>query len=164
VLTGGPIVDAIWRRLLERDGPRPGFPLTSNSDLHLLVDGQRVDARMVADGRYLFRLPICPSGVRIVSRASAPDELGLSRDPRPLGVALRSIALMAGPRRYLVEASDACLRDGFHGYEPDEDIRWTNGNALLPADLFTDCSMPIDVELLISGANRYLDEGTPLAA
>ena len=105
-----------------------------------------------------------PSGVRIVSRASAPDELGLSRDPRPLGVALRSITLLAGPRRYLVEASDACLRDGFHGYEPDEGIRWTNGNALLPADLFGDCSTPIDVELLISGATRYLDEGALLAA
>jgi hypothetical protein len=73
-----------------------------------------------------------PSGVRIVSRASAPDELGLSRDPRPLGVALRSITLLAGPRRHLVEASDTCLRDGFHSYEPDEGIRWTNGNSGLP--------------------------------
>jgi len=164
VLTGGPMVDAIWRRLLERSGPRPGFPLTSDPDLHLLVDGQRIDGRMVAGGRHVFPLPVGPSEVRIVSRASAPDELGLSRDPRPLGVALRSITLLAGPRRYLVEASDACLRDGFHGYEPDEGIRWTNGNALLPADLFGDCSTPIDVELLISGATRYLDEGALLAA
>ena len=25
VLTGGPVVDAVWRRLLDRSGPRPGF-------------------------------------------------------------------------------------------------------------------------------------------
>ena len=25
VLTGGPIVDAVWRRLLDRAGPRPEF-------------------------------------------------------------------------------------------------------------------------------------------
>jgi len=164
VLTGGPMVDEIWRWLLERAGPRPGFPLTSHSDMHLLVDGHRVDASMVADGRYVFRLPVCPSEVRIVSRASAPNELGLSRDPRPLGVALRSVTLIAGPRRYLIEASDARLRDGFHGYEPDERIRWTNGNTLLPPSLFSDCRIPFDIELLISGATRYLDEGTPVAA
>ena len=77
-----------------------------------------------------------------------------------------SAASLSWPGRAgtLVEASDACLRDGFHGYEPDEGIRWTNGNALLPTDLFSDCSMPIDIELLISGATRYLDEGMPLAA
>jgi hypothetical protein len=154
VLTGGPTVDAAWRWLLERAGPRPGFPLTSNPDLHLLADGRRADAKTVARGRYVFRLPQCPSELRIVSRASAPDELGLSRDPRPLGVALRSAAVLAGPCRHLVEASDTRLRDGFHGYEPDEGIRWTNGNALLPADLFSDGSMPIDIELLISGATR----------
>ena len=43
VLTGGPVVDAIWQRLLERSGTRPGFPLTDDPGLHLLVDGPRVD-------------------------------------------------------------------------------------------------------------------------
>jgi hypothetical protein len=164
VLTGGPIVDAIWRRLLDRAGPRPGFPLTSEPDLHLLVDGQRVEASTMAGACHVFRLPACPSEARIVSRASAPDELGLSRDSRPLGVAVRSITILVGLHRHLVKASDARLREGFHGYEPDEGIRWTNGNALLPADLFSDCGTAVDIELLISGATRYLDEGMPLAA
>ena len=39
VLTGGPVVDAVWRRLLDRAGPRPGLPLTDDPDLHLLVNG-----------------------------------------------------------------------------------------------------------------------------
>ena len=45
VLTGGALVDEAWRRLLDRAGPRPGLPLTEDADLHLLVDGQRLDAR-----------------------------------------------------------------------------------------------------------------------
>ena len=119
---------------------------------------------MVADGRNVFRLPICPSQVRIVSRASAPDELGRSRDPRLLGIAVRRIAILDGIAQRIVEAADTALRDGFHGYEPGEDIRWTNGNAGLPADLFSACSGPLDIEITTAGATRYLDEGVPLAA
>ena len=43
IVTGGVIVDAIWRRIPKRAGARPGVPLTSDPDLHLLVDGERVD-------------------------------------------------------------------------------------------------------------------------
>jgi len=164
VLTGGPSVDAIWQRLLDRAGPRPGFPLTSNPDLYLSVDGQRFDAWRIVDGRYVFRLIVCPGEVRIISRASAPDELGLARDPRLLGIAIRSITVVAGSRRRIIEASDVALRDGFHAYEPDQGIRWTNGNALLPAHMLVYRNKQIDIELQISGATRYLDEGTPLAA
>jgi len=59
---------------------------------------------------------------------------------------------------------DTALRDGFHGYEPGEDIRWTNGNAGLPADLFSACSGPLDIEITTAGATQYLEEGAPLAA
>ena len=44
VLTGGPVVDAVWERLLDRAG-RDDLPaLTEEADLHLIVDGVRVDA------------------------------------------------------------------------------------------------------------------------
>jgi hypothetical protein len=36
ILTGGPIVDDIWQRILGRAGPRRGAPLTDDPDLHLL--------------------------------------------------------------------------------------------------------------------------------
>src|SRR4029077_18504954 len=98
VLTGGPIVDAVWRRLLERGGPRPSVPLTDDPDLHILVDGRRIDADRRSNLRYEFRLAARPTAVRIVSRAGAPQELGLSRDPRPLGVALRQIVVTQGKR------------------------------------------------------------------
>lgn len=34
-----------------------------------------------------------------------------------------------------IEADDASLCEGFHAFEVDEEFRWTNGNALLPASL-----------------------------
>ena len=39
VITGGALVDAIWHRLLDRAGPRLGFPLTDDADIHLLMEG-----------------------------------------------------------------------------------------------------------------------------
>ncbi len=43
VLTGGPVVDAVWRRLLDRTGPRPAAALFAGIDgacqLELLLGG-----------------------------------------------------------------------------------------------------------------------------
>ena len=74
-------------------GHAPACRMTDEPDLHLLVDGQRVDARSRPDGAFVFRLPKRPAAVRIVSRAAVPAELGMARDPRCLGVALRSVML-----------------------------------------------------------------------
>ena len=51
VLTGGPVVDAIWRRLLERAGPLRVPPLTNEPDLHLLVDGKCVKSKRGRGGQ-----------------------------------------------------------------------------------------------------------------
>jgi hypothetical protein len=61
VLTGGPVVDAVWRRLLDRAGPRRLPPMTDDPDLHLVVDGARVDAQEQQGSVYVFRLPPSPS-------------------------------------------------------------------------------------------------------
>jgi hypothetical protein len=45
VLTGGPVVDAVWRRLLDRSGARPGVPLTEDPDLHVLTGGRLITHR-----------------------------------------------------------------------------------------------------------------------
>jgi len=155
VLTGGPIVDALWRRLLERAGPRPGVPLTDEPDLHLLVDGERVDALLRAHGRYVFGLPRRPGEVRLTSRSGSPAELGLARDPRVLGVAARQIRLWQGERLRLLDAADPVLSEGFHAFEPDEDLRWTDGKALLPAAFFDRIDGACELECLISGKTRY---------
>jgi hypothetical protein len=155
VVTGGRIVDAVWRRLLDRAGSRPRPLLEDDPDLHLLVDGCRLDAGRRVGSAYIFSLPAAASSVRIVSRAAAPAELGLARDPRLLGIALRRIVVRAGAQFRIVGMTDDRLAEGFHGYEADGDRRWTNGDALLPAALFDGLSGPAELVLLVEGTAQY---------
>jgi Hint domain len=155
VLTGGPLVDALWQRLLERAGPRPGVPLTDDPDLHLLVDGQRVDGRPQPNGALRFRLPKPASTVCVASRAGAPEELGLARDPRLLGVALQRIIVSQGRRMKIVEAHDPLLSVGFHLFEPDNGFRWTDGGAQLPTTLFDGLDGICELELHVACTTQY---------
>ncbi|HEX4365383.1 MAG TPA: Hint domain-containing protein [Rhodopila sp.] len=155
VVTGGPVVEALWRRLLDRAGPRAGQVLTGDSDLHLMVDGCRLNATRRVGSAAIFTLPAGARSVRIASRAAAPAELGLARDPRVLGIALRCIAVRSGSRFRIIGVSDDRLVEGFHGHETDGDRRWTNGDALLPADLFKDFAGGIELVLHVEGATRY---------
>jgi hypothetical protein len=159
VLTGGPIVDAAWRRLLDRAGGAVREPLTEQTDLHLLVDGARVDAIQRAGGVFVFHLSDRPAAVRIVSRSVVPQELGLARDPRRLGVALRQVVVRQGTRFRVVAARDDRLADGFHEYEPDHDLVWTDGDAGLPDALLAWLSGRGEVVLTIASTTRYIDEG-----
>ncbi len=157
VLTGGPIVDAVWRRLLDRAGRRPGMPLTGDPDLHLLVDGTRLDAEVRTGGFHVFSLPRAPDEMRIVSRSAAPQELGLARDPRCLGVAVRRIILRQQTRCRKFGAENELLLEGFHGFEADEGFRWTNGDALLPPEMFAGLAGSIEVVLQIGGTAQYVE-------
>jgi hypothetical protein len=160
VLTGGPLVDTVWRRLLDLCGPRPGVPLTGDADLHLLVDGRRVDAVSRAGGFYVFRLSEVPVGVRVASRAGVPQELGVARDPRCLGVAVRRVVVRQGARFRAIEADDVLLADGFHGFEVAEGFRWTDGNAVLPPALFAGFEGALEVVVQCAATAQYVDEGT----
>ncbi len=155
VLTGGPVVDAVWRRLLDRAGPRPGVPLTDDPDLHLLVDGRRLDARERVGGAHIFHLPAMPSVLRIESRAAAPAELGLARDPRALGVAVQRLVVRKGTRFKVTEANDYSLVDGFYAFEADNGFRWTDGDAAIPASLFTGYAGPLELILHIGCTAQY---------
>ena len=156
VLTGGPVVDAIWRRLLARAGGPLKRPTTDDSDLHLLVDGVRVDGERRINGGYLFDLPPVPAEVRVISRVFVPSELGSARDPRTLGVALRQIMLWQGARVRVIEPADPSLSDGFHVFEPLLGARWTSGAARLPPTLFDGLTGPCQLELRVGcTAPRY---------
>jgi hypothetical protein len=159
------VVDAAWRRLLDRAGPRHLPPMTDDPDLYLMVDGQRVDVAKRHGPVRMFRLPNCPRRVVIASRDAAPAELGLARDPRSLGVALRHIAVRRGATLDVLEANDPRLVDGFHDYEATDDLRWTNGSAVLPAALFARFhGGGVEIVLTLAGATRYLDDGRSMAA
>lgn len=158
VLAGGPIVDAAWRRFLERAGPRPGLPLTDDPDLHLLVNGHRQDAIARHDGVHRFHLTRLPEHVRIVSRSGVPQELGVARDPRLLGVALHKIMLRHSACDRLLAAEDATLCDGFHDFETNIGFRWTDGNAAIPRALFAGANGSLMLELHVGAVAQYVLE------
>lgn len=158
VLTGGPVVDMVWQHLMDRAGARPGLPLTTDPDLHLVVDGCRIDAVSQHSEAHIFALATCPREVRIVSRCAAPDELGVARDPRVLGIALRQIVLRRGTRFHSIKAADARLAEGFHAFEATKRWRWTNGDAVVPATLFDRQTGPIELVLHVGCTSRYAIE------
>ncbi|HEY3847763.1 MAG TPA: Hint domain-containing protein [Acetobacteraceae bacterium] len=164
VLTGGPIVDAVWRRLLDRAGPHIPIPTTDQPDLHLVLHGRRVDGWRQPNGAHVFRLRQVSGEVRVVSRAGVPAELGLARDPRPLGVALQRIMLWRGAGLRLIDASDPSLADGFHGFEPDNGFRWTDGDARIPDALFDGVGGACELELHVGCTTRYPLFGEPVRA
>ncbi|WP_158929145.1 Hint domain-containing protein [Acidisphaera sp. S103] len=164
VLTGGAVVDAVWRRILDRAGARPGLPLTDDPDLHLLVDGVRVDAIEQQGPVHVFRLKRRPDSVCIASREVVPAELGLARDPRSLGVALRRVAVRQGTRFVVLKADDARLVDGFHAYEAAPDLRWTDGRADLPAEVFAGFSGGVEVVVHVAATTQYPHDGIGAAS
>jgi antigen 43 len=167
VLTGGPVVDAAWQLLMDRAGPRRLPPMTDDPDLHLIVDGQRLDAVETTGLVRVFRLAGRPGNVQIASREVVPAELGIARDPRSLGVALRRIVLRQGNRFEMLNAQDAGLADGFHDYEETNGLRWTNGCATLPVARFARFDGAMEVVLTLATTTRYPDDGRsarPVAA
>ena len=163
ILTGGSMVDASWRRLLDRSGPRRLPPLTSDPDLHLLSNGQRIDPASIDGSIHVFSLRDNTGPIRIVSRAAVPADLGTTRDFRTLGVSIRWIALRAGSRSRVIDAADDRLTEGFHDHEPTEGLRWTDGEAVLPASLFDVVNGPFDIILELGHAAWY-PEGSRVAA
>jgi len=155
VLTDGPVVDAVWQRLLERAEPSIRLSLTGDPDLHLLADGRRLDPVARSAEAAVFCLARPPQTLRIVSRAAAPQELGTSRDPRHLGVALRRITLRQGDDIQIVAADHAGLTDGFHAFEAGNGLRWTTGDAILPPETFAGLDGAIILELAIGGTTWY---------
>jgi autotransporter-associated beta strand protein len=155
VLTGGLIVDEAWQWLLDRAGGPPRIPSTNEPDLHIVADGERIDGRRSDDGTYRFRLPRPATEVRVVSRAGAPCELGLARDPRVLGVALTRVMLWQGSRLRMIEASDDCLSDGYHQFEEANGFRWTDGDARLPPALLDGVTGVAELEVHVAATAQY---------
>jgi hypothetical protein len=85
----------------------------------------------------------------------------MARDPRVLGVALRRIVLRQGARFRIVEAADVALVDGFHAFEPDGALRWTDGDAALPTAMFAGFNGDTELLLDIGATTQYPLVGEP---
>lgn len=112
-----------------------GHALTNDPDLHLLVDGVRLNPSGVAGQLYRFSLPPGAADIRVVSRAGIPAETDpAAQDRRRLGIMLSRIVLRTTGGTFEITAADPALREGFHPPErsPSAAWRWTDGHARLP--------------------------------
>jgi hypothetical protein len=154
LVTCGPQVDAAWMHLVERAGGQH-LATTKDPDLHLRVDGRRLHAASRGDGFYRFGLAARPADVRIVSRSGVPQELGIGRDPRRLGVAVQQIVVLKGRVVRTMEADDPSLVQGFHAFDAETGLRWTDGDARVPASLFDRLIGPLEVFVQLGGCATY---------
>jgi hypothetical protein len=59
-----------------------------------------------------------------------------------------------GTRFRVIEAADALLEDGFHVFEPDNGLRWTDGDAGVPPVLFDGFDGPPELVLHVVGGGE----------
>jgi len=158
-------IEPIWRTLAERAEAlgyaAPRHALSADPDLHLLVDGRRVQPITVTNGRHLFQLPRRAASIRLVSRASAPTDFAPYReDRRRLGVAVGRLVLRLGAELREIPVDHPALVHGWHRVEREgrEIRRWTDGDAHLPIAFEGTLGLAM-LEVHTTCANTYrLDE------
>ena len=134
VQTGGKVVDAIWRRSRPR-APAAGCA-TDRRPRSACLGRWAARRRHPASRWICIRscLPRPPAGLRIVSRAGVPQELGTARDPGPLGVAVLRIVRQHGRLRRRECGRIQCWSTGSMRTRRWAATRWTDGDAApLPA-------------------------------
>jgi len=122
----------IRRHLLAR-ARKLGHRKTRDPGLYLMVDGRRVEAQSLSDGRVRLAIPKGAREIKLASRhAIAREMLAEFADTRRLGacVARLQVTTPAGTRELPLD--DAALAEGWH--EAEEAWRWTDGEARLNLD------------------------------
>jgi hypothetical protein len=156
----GPLVEAIRQRLAAR-AEAMGWTRASDMDLHLIIDGRRIDPTIDGD-LARFVLPADAPTARLVSRTFVPGA-----DRRKLGVRIKSLAVSDGLRLSREIPVDV-LSEGVHGleHEGQRTWRWTDGDAVLPPSLWQGCN---GLAILTVGFNStvgaaWIAPQAPLAA
>jgi len=128
---------------------------TSDPDVHLIVDGQRVNATSTGEQVYRFELPAAPATLVIGSRSVTPADMDAQAlDARRLGVSFTRMVLRSRGAQVEIGHDHPLLVEGFHAHE--ESHRWTNGAGAIPAQLLGALAGPVQVELHIAAlATQY---------
>jgi Hint domain len=137
VLTSGETVETVWTGLFARAGGHIACNTTDDADVHLVVDGERLEPTTADDSIYRFALEHPPAAtLRLCSRSGVPSLLGRGRgDHRPLGVAIRQIILWHAGIPTCFDHDAPQLREG--GCHIAEDgYCWTDGELELPPRFF----------------------------
>jgi hypothetical protein len=137
VLNRGDVVENVWGRLFDRVGGYTAGDTTDDPDLHLVIDGARVDPTTIEDEIFTFALDRPPAGTLLLcSRSGVPSLLGHGRvDHRPLGVAIREVILDNAGIATRFEHDAPQLREG-GCHLPEDGFCWTDGEFELPARFY----------------------------
>jgi autotransporter passenger strand-loop-strand repeat protein len=133
-VNSGPVLDGVRAQLATR-AEAAGWSLTNDIDLHLVVDGARIEP-VVRDLVARFHMPAAARDVWLVSPTARPCDTMGSPDTRDLGLTVTALRIddgLSAPRA--VSVSDPLLCIGFHALG-DDCRRWTAGRARLPAALW----------------------------
>jgi len=151
-------VAPLWRHLAERSerlGWQVPTPATvMDPDLHLLVDGRRIQPITDSGSRYVFMLPASATSVLLASRFCIPSDRMIAdvRDTRRLGVRVSWISICSVNGERLFPADHPALQSGWSDAERDLHSiwRWTDGAAVIPwanvqgTTIVTVCCTPAD--------------------
>jgi hypothetical protein len=129
----------VWERLAARAAmlglaPQP-IRSTTDPDLHVVANGQRLQPLVFEGGLYQFVLPPDATDVRLISRAAAPtDSRPWLEDRRQLGVYVERIVLRGDGDTQEIPVDHPGLAKGWWAAEGAGPTlrRWTNGAAVLP--------------------------------
>jgi hypothetical protein len=165
VVDEGPLLERAWWTVASRLEGIPGEQFTRDPDLHLLVDGRRVNPVFAAAGVVRFSIDRPAGPVSLVSRNCIPQANGEGPDRRRLGVGVTAMTLVHTDGDRIVPLDSEELSAGFHDHEGH--VRWTKGRATLPASLFAGISERVDIELRLAETllyRREVDPAGPLPA
>jgi hypothetical protein len=121
---------AAWHADIAARAAGLGFRRSAAPDLHLIVDGRRIQPQAGRRGEFRFMVPEAAQEVRLVSRCSVPNEADpATADRRRLGVPVSG--LRRNGRKLAMDG--AAIGSGFYPMERFETTswRWTDGNGAL---------------------------------
>lgn len=130
----GALVDAVRSQLVARARHAGWKAEPLDPDLHLLVDGKRVDPSW-SGLTATFMVGELPNSLCIASRTCVPAEMSVSHDRRRLGVQIRDLMIWDGTGHLQsISIADPELIDGFHHVESVDGAkcRWTSDQSFVP--------------------------------
>jgi hypothetical protein len=129
LVNAGPRIVRARTLLLERLKDN-GHVTTTESDLHVMADGERIEPMKLGAMRFAFLLPADRADIRLKSRTFVPAHTVASRaDTRALGVCVVRFQIDG---EEIALANEAHFGEGWHHLEPG--LRWTRGDPPLPAN------------------------------
>ncbi|MGH8811398.1 MAG: Hint domain-containing protein [Advenella sp.] len=155
------IIEPVRRELFKRAQALTGVSRTADAKLQVQINGITIDAATACTkaGVYQFELPAeLQSDIRILSNSVVVRDTSLRsrRDTRVIGVGLADITLIVDGTRHsigITTESLAGLNDVQDVYGTD--MRWTTGEAVIPATLVPSSESSVILELNVLRTHMY---------